>query len=163
MLFLHVYHLIIWPKHYSGLSLSLLLSHFFEHRSLDELINAVFLFLFCFICFPAAKNQLEFCCHMLRGTIDPKEPPVYEYVKFIGNFKSLNTGECQNEGLQHQPSLSYGSIYWITQPSAWLLVLLMRVDGARIVIWIGSVAKVSVPKKQASDPDFEMESWPFVA
>uniref|UniRef100_A0A8C1J407 Circadian locomoter output cycles protein kaput n=1 Tax=Cyprinus carpio TaxID=7962 RepID=A0A8C1J407_CYPCA len=36
-------------------------------------------------------NQLEFCCHMLRGTIDPKEPPVYEYVKFIGNFKSLNT------------------------------------------------------------------------
>uniref|UniRef100_A0A671N2X0 Circadian locomoter output cycles protein kaput n=1 Tax=Sinocyclocheilus anshuiensis TaxID=1608454 RepID=A0A671N2X0_9TELE len=39
------------------------------------------------------KNQLEFCCHMLRGTIDPKEPPVYEYVKFIGNFKSLNTGD----------------------------------------------------------------------
>ncbi|KAK1175951.1 circadian locomoter output cycles protein kaput-like isoform X1 [Acipenser oxyrinchus oxyrinchus] len=36
------------------------------------------------------KNQLEFCCHMLRGTIDPKETPVYEYVKFIGNFKSLN-------------------------------------------------------------------------
>uniref|UniRef100_A0A665ULF0 Circadian locomoter output cycles protein kaput n=1 Tax=Echeneis naucrates TaxID=173247 RepID=A0A665ULF0_ECHNA len=36
------------------------------------------------------KNQLEFCCHMLRGTVDPKEPPVYEYVKFIGNFKSLN-------------------------------------------------------------------------
>ena len=41
----------------------------------------------------AAKNQLEFCCHMLRGTINPKEPPVYEYVKFIGNFKSLNNGE----------------------------------------------------------------------
>uniref|UniRef100_A0A8D0LC53 Circadian locomoter output cycles protein kaput n=1 Tax=Sphenodon punctatus TaxID=8508 RepID=A0A8D0LC53_SPHPU len=37
-----------------------------------------------------SKNQLEFCCHMLRGTIDPKEPPIYEYVKFIGNFKSLN-------------------------------------------------------------------------
>ncbi|XP_023679450.1 circadian locomoter output cycles protein kaput isoform X1 [Paramormyrops kingsleyae] len=36
------------------------------------------------------KNQLEFCCHMLRGAMDPKEPPVYEYVKFIGNFKSLN-------------------------------------------------------------------------
>lgn len=30
---------------------------------------------------------------MLRGTIDPKESPVYEYVKFIGNFKSLNNGE----------------------------------------------------------------------
>uniref|UniRef100_A0A8C8RKJ0 Circadian locomoter output cycles protein kaput n=1 Tax=Pelusios castaneus TaxID=367368 RepID=A0A8C8RKJ0_9SAUR len=37
-----------------------------------------------------SKDQLEFCCHMLRGTIDPKEPPTYEYVKFIGNFKSLN-------------------------------------------------------------------------
>uniref|UniRef100_A0AAQ4RL45 Circadian locomoter output cycles protein kaput n=1 Tax=Gasterosteus aculeatus aculeatus TaxID=481459 RepID=A0AAQ4RL45_GASAC len=36
------------------------------------------------------KNHMEFCCHMLRGTIDPKEPPVYEYIKFIGNFKSLN-------------------------------------------------------------------------
>uniref|UniRef100_A0A8K9XN64 Circadian locomoter output cycles protein kaput n=1 Tax=Oncorhynchus mykiss TaxID=8022 RepID=A0A8K9XN64_ONCMY len=36
------------------------------------------------------KNQLEFCCHVLRGTIDPKEPAVYEHVKFTGNFKSLN-------------------------------------------------------------------------
>uniref|UniRef100_A0A672G3G2 Circadian locomoter output cycles protein kaput n=1 Tax=Salarias fasciatus TaxID=181472 RepID=A0A672G3G2_SALFA len=36
------------------------------------------------------KNHMEFCCHMLRGAIDPKESPVYEYVKFIGNFKSLN-------------------------------------------------------------------------
>ncbi|XP_061094806.1 circadian locomoter output cycles protein kaput [Conger conger] len=44
------------------------------------------------------KNQLEFCCHMLRGTIDPKEPPVYEFVKFIGNFKSLNkvSGSTRN-------------------------------------------------------------------
>ncbi|XP_019382045.1 PREDICTED: circadian locomoter output cycles protein kaput isoform X2 [Gavialis gangeticus] len=37
-----------------------------------------------------SKNQLEFCCHMLRGTIDPKEQTTYEYVKFIGNFKCLN-------------------------------------------------------------------------
>uniref|UniRef100_A0A671TSJ3 Circadian locomoter output cycles protein kaput n=1 Tax=Sparus aurata TaxID=8175 RepID=A0A671TSJ3_SPAAU len=45
------------------------------------------------------KNQLEFCCHMLRGTIDPKEPPVYEYVKFIGNFKSLNiVPNCTRNG-----------------------------------------------------------------
>ncbi|KAF3687596.1 Circadian locomoter output cycles protein kaput [Channa argus] len=36
------------------------------------------------------KNHMEFCCHILRGAIDPKETPVYEYVKFIGNFKSLN-------------------------------------------------------------------------
>ncbi|KAM7012476.1 circadian locomoter output cycles protein kaput isoform 3-T3 [Tautogolabrus adspersus] len=45
------------------------------------------------------KNQLEFCCHMLRGTMDPKEPPVYEYVKFIGNFKSLNNvPNCNRNG-----------------------------------------------------------------
>ncbi|CAH2300217.1 circadian locomoter output cycles kaput isoform X1 [Pelobates cultripes] len=36
------------------------------------------------------KNELEFCCHILRGTVDPKEPATYEFVKFIGNFKSLN-------------------------------------------------------------------------
>lgn len=40
---------------------------------------------------------------MLRGTIDPKEPPVYEYVKVIGNFKSLNNGEFQDS---HQMSWS---------------------------------------------------------
>ncbi|XP_069057164.1 circadian locomoter output cycles protein kaput isoform X8 [Pleurodeles waltl] len=37
-----------------------------------------------------SKNQVEFGCHMLRGTIDPKEPTTYEYVNCIGNFKSLN-------------------------------------------------------------------------
>lgn len=36
---------------------------------------------------------MEFCCHILRGAIDPKEDPVYEYVKFIGNFKSVNNGK----------------------------------------------------------------------
>lgn len=36
-----------------------------------------------------SKNQLEFGCHMLRGTIEPKEPTTYEYVNCIGNFKSL--------------------------------------------------------------------------
>uniref|UniRef100_A0A674NQ18 Clock circadian regulator b n=1 Tax=Takifugu rubripes TaxID=31033 RepID=A0A674NQ18_TAKRU len=41
---------------------------------------------------PETKNHMEFCCHMLRGAIDPKESPVYEYVRFIGNFKSLNNG-----------------------------------------------------------------------
>lgn len=31
---------------------------------------------------------------MLRGSLDPKKPPVYEYVKFIGNFKSLANSKC---------------------------------------------------------------------
>ncbi|XP_072108792.1 circadian locomoter output cycles protein kaput isoform X3 [Mobula birostris] len=41
-----------------------------------------------------SNNHLEFCCHMLRGPIYPKEPPVYEYVKFIGTLKSLNNLPC---------------------------------------------------------------------
>ncbi|NP_001316295.1 circadian locomoter output cycles protein kaput [Kryptolebias marmoratus] len=46
------------------------------------------------------RNQLEFCCHMLRWAVDPNEPPVYEYVKFIGNFKSLkNVPNCTQIGL----------------------------------------------------------------
>uniref|UniRef100_A0A8C6T2Y1 Neuronal PAS domain protein 2 n=1 Tax=Neogobius melanostomus TaxID=47308 RepID=A0A8C6T2Y1_9GOBI len=36
------------------------------------------------------KTHIEFCCHLARGNIDPKEPPVYEYVKFVGDFKFQN-------------------------------------------------------------------------
>ncbi|TSO98549.1 Circadian locomoter output cycles protein kaput [Bagarius yarrelli] len=47
------------------------------------------------------KGQLEFCCHMRRGSVDPKELPVYEYVKFIGNFKSLsNMPRISRNGLE---------------------------------------------------------------
>lgn len=49
--------------------------------------------LVCLFVFFLAKNQMEFCCHMLRGSVDPKKPSVYEYVKFIGNFKSLANSE----------------------------------------------------------------------
>lgn len=38
---------------------------------------------------------------MLRGAIDPKESPVYEYVRFIGNFKSLNNGRALPAGRRH--------------------------------------------------------------
>ncbi|KAM3935532.1 neuronal PAS domain-containing protein 2 [Leptodactylus fuscus] len=37
-----------------------------------------------------ADNDLEFCCHLLRGTLNPKEFPTYEYIKFIGNFRSCS-------------------------------------------------------------------------
>ncbi|XP_041861385.1 circadian locomoter output cycles protein kaput [Melanotaenia boesemani] len=47
------------------------------------------------------RNQLEFCCHMLRGTVDPKESRVYEYVRFTGNFKSLNNvPNCTQNGFE---------------------------------------------------------------
>uniref|UniRef100_A0A8C6T6X4 Neuronal PAS domain protein 2 n=1 Tax=Neogobius melanostomus TaxID=47308 RepID=A0A8C6T6X4_9GOBI len=36
------------------------------------------------------ETHIEFCCHLARGNIDPKEPPVYEYVKFVGDFKFQN-------------------------------------------------------------------------
>uniref|UniRef100_A0A8C1LHB2 Neuronal PAS domain protein 2 n=1 Tax=Cyprinus carpio TaxID=7962 RepID=A0A8C1LHB2_CYPCA len=36
------------------------------------------------------ETHIEFCCHLARGNIDPKEPPTYEYVKFVGDFKFHN-------------------------------------------------------------------------
>nr|XP_033805330.1 neuronal PAS domain-containing protein 2 isoform X2 [Geotrypetes seraphini] len=36
------------------------------------------------------NNDLEFCCHLLRGSLNPKEFPTYEYIKFVGNFRSCN-------------------------------------------------------------------------
>uniref|UniRef100_A0A8C7WGV4 Neuronal PAS domain protein 2 n=1 Tax=Oncorhynchus mykiss TaxID=8022 RepID=A0A8C7WGV4_ONCMY len=44
-----------------------------------------------------SKTHIEFCCHLARGNIDPKEPPTYEYVKFVGDFKFHNnvpTSSC---------------------------------------------------------------------
>lgn len=70
--------------------------NFVEHMNSMFLQAVVFFFslviIISFSFLSPAKNHMEFCCHMLRGAIDPKESPVYEYVKFIGNFKSLNNG-----------------------------------------------------------------------
>ncbi|XP_034034623.1 neuronal PAS domain-containing protein 2 isoform X3 [Thalassophryne amazonica] len=43
------------------------------------------------------EAHIEFCCHLARGNIDPKESPIYEYVKFVGGFKfqnSVPTSSC---------------------------------------------------------------------
>ncbi|XP_030823454.1 circadian clock protein PASD1 isoform X1 [Camarhynchus parvulus] len=34
-----------------------------------------------------AEKQIEFCCHLARGSLDPNEPLMYEYVKFVVDFK----------------------------------------------------------------------------
>ncbi|KAM4663413.1 circadian clock protein PASD1 [Discoglossus pictus] len=34
-----------------------------------------------------SDRQVEFCCHLARGSLDPNEPPTYEYVKFVVDFK----------------------------------------------------------------------------
>ncbi|XP_069747125.1 neuronal PAS domain-containing protein 2-like isoform X2 [Narcine bancroftii] len=36
------------------------------------------------------ENYFEFSCHLLRGTLDPKEPPTYEYLRFVGSFQSYD-------------------------------------------------------------------------
>ncbi|XP_058134182.1 neuronal PAS domain-containing protein 2 isoform X2 [Dasypus novemcinctus] len=36
------------------------------------------------------SDDLEFYCHLLRGSLNPKEFPTYEYIKFVGNFRSYN-------------------------------------------------------------------------
>ncbi|XP_062845189.1 neuronal PAS domain-containing protein 2 [Trichomycterus rosablanca] len=33
------------------------------------------------------ETHIEFCCHLVRGNMDPKDAPTYEYVKFVGDFK----------------------------------------------------------------------------
>ncbi|XP_064933905.1 circadian clock protein PASD1 isoform X5 [Columba livia] len=33
------------------------------------------------------EKQIEFCCHLARGNLDPNEPLMYEYVKFVVDFK----------------------------------------------------------------------------
>ncbi|XP_075773223.1 neuronal PAS domain-containing protein 2 isoform X2 [Pelodiscus sinensis] len=35
-------------------------------------------------------NDLEFYCHLLRGSLNLKEFPTYEYIKFVGNFRSYS-------------------------------------------------------------------------
>ncbi|XP_012411232.1 neuronal PAS domain-containing protein 2 [Trichechus manatus latirostris] len=37
-----------------------------------------------------SDNDLEFYCHLLRGSLNPKEFPTYEYIKFVGSFRSYN-------------------------------------------------------------------------
>ncbi|XP_006870832.1 PREDICTED: neuronal PAS domain-containing protein 2 [Chrysochloris asiatica] len=37
-----------------------------------------------------SDNDLEFYCHLLRGSLNPKDFPTYEYIKFVGNFRSYN-------------------------------------------------------------------------
>ncbi|XP_060941887.1 neuronal PAS domain-containing protein 2 isoform X2 [Limanda limanda] len=47
-----------------------------------------------------SEAHIEFCCHLARGNIDPKEPPVYEYVKFVGDFKFHNNVPRSCNGLE---------------------------------------------------------------
>ncbi|XP_062982330.1 neuronal PAS domain-containing protein 2 isoform X2 [Elgaria multicarinata webbii] len=37
-----------------------------------------------------SDDDLEFYCHLLRGSLNPKEFPTYEYIKFVGNFLSCS-------------------------------------------------------------------------
>ncbi|XP_054852201.1 circadian clock protein PASD1 [Eublepharis macularius] len=43
------------------------------------------------------EKQIEFCCHLARGNLDPNEPITYEYVKFVVDFKYFT----------HVPTSSY--------------------------------------------------------
>uniref|UniRef100_A0A8C4R4K6 Clock circadian regulator a n=1 Tax=Eptatretus burgeri TaxID=7764 RepID=A0A8C4R4K6_EPTBU len=43
------------------------------------------------------ENHLAFSCHLLRGSLNPKEPPTYEFVKFVGHFRTYDDasgGSC---------------------------------------------------------------------
>ncbi|KAM3827259.1 circadian clock protein PASD1 isoform 2-T3 [Vipera latastei] len=40
--------------------------------------------------FLKTEKQIEFCCHLARGSLDPNEPTTYEYVKFVVDFKPFS-------------------------------------------------------------------------
>ncbi|XP_077163827.1 circadian clock protein PASD1 isoform X2 [Paroedura picta] len=46
-----------------------------------------------------SEKQIEFCCHLARGNLDPNEPTTYEHVKFVVDFKYFT----------HVPTSSYNS------------------------------------------------------
>ena len=101
------------------------------HRLIFFYLHLVFL----------AKNQLEFGCHMLRGAIDPKQTAVYEYVKFIGNFKSLNNGEAHMNTKQPY-CLCIG---YVVMNIKWVLFLshlcLNNCKSYRMKSWVGETNK----------------------
>uniref|UniRef100_A0A8D2J5M7 Neuronal PAS domain protein 2 n=1 Tax=Varanus komodoensis TaxID=61221 RepID=A0A8D2J5M7_VARKO len=37
-----------------------------------------------------SDDVFEFYCHLLRGSLNPKDFPTYEYIKFVGNFLSCS-------------------------------------------------------------------------
>ncbi|KAH0624616.1 hypothetical protein JD844_032270 [Phrynosoma platyrhinos] len=37
-----------------------------------------------------SDDDFEFYCHLLRGSLNPKDIPTYEYIKFVGNFLSYS-------------------------------------------------------------------------
>ncbi|XP_016062651.1 PREDICTED: neuronal PAS domain-containing protein 2 [Miniopterus natalensis] len=55
-----------------------------------------------------SDNDLEFYCHLLRGSLNPKEFPTYEYIKFVGNFHSCDNAPSPpwagGEGTLSRPS-----------------------------------------------------------
>ncbi|XP_008331173.1 neuronal PAS domain-containing protein 2 [Cynoglossus semilaevis] len=55
-----------------------------EHRDVYKLLSSPMLIK------DNSENVVEFCCHLARGNTDPQQTPVYEYVKFIGDFKFHN-------------------------------------------------------------------------
>ncbi|KAJ7995888.1 hypothetical protein DPEC_G00231380 [Dallia pectoralis] len=52
-----------------------------SHMLLSDSVSANFL---------DSETHMEFSCHLARGNISQKEPPIYEYVKFVGDFKFHN-------------------------------------------------------------------------
>ncbi|XP_018409615.1 PREDICTED: neuronal PAS domain-containing protein 2 [Nanorana parkeri] len=37
-----------------------------------------------------SDSDLEFCCHLLRGTLNSEEYPTYEYIRCVGHFRSCS-------------------------------------------------------------------------
>jgi len=53
----------------------------------------VMLLMFFSLSLFSVEKQVEFCCHLARGSLDPNEPLTYEYVKFVVDFKYFTHGK----------------------------------------------------------------------
>lgn len=58
----------------------------------------------------SGEAHIEFCCHLARGNIDPKETPVYEFVKFVGDFKFHKNGKSFSG---QDPQLLMGDLFFV--------------------------------------------------
>ncbi|KAM8977436.1 neuronal PAS domain-containing protein 2 [Pelodytes ibericus] len=57
-----------------------------------------------------SDSGVEFCCHLLRGTLNTKDFPTYEYIKFVGHFwPCSNVPNVSCNGFEGAVSRTYRS------------------------------------------------------
>ncbi|XP_040192378.1 neuronal PAS domain-containing protein 2 isoform X6 [Rana temporaria] len=82
-----------------------------EHSDIYKILSSHMLVTdSAFLNYLNSDSDLEFCCHLLRGTLNPKEYQTYEYIKFVGHFRSCsNVPMPSSNGYEGAVSRTYRS------------------------------------------------------